>query len=311
VQDEVTKKIAGTLAPSMSGVLTRAGRESARRKPPESLQAYENYLLGIEHKHRFTEQDNQKALELLTKAIELDPDLARAYVGLALANGVAVENGWTTSYPDTLDAMLQALRKALALDPSDGQAHLTLALYHSYVGGFEQGLAETEKALSLNPNDADVLVIAAAILPMFGRSEQAAELADRAVRINPNYPDWYEFNLMLAYFYGGQYDQALAATRSNLNPSIYDYVYRPLTYVQLGREADAATASTELLQRDPAYSAERFLSDTGTFAREVELNRFLDSNENAGLPVCATEAQLAKYPDIKRLPQCEAERAKS
>jgi TolB-like protein len=46
VQDEVTKKIAGTLAPSMGGVLTRAGREGARRKPPESLQAYENYLLG-------------------------------------------------------------------------------------------------------------------------------------------------------------------------------------------------------------------------------------------------------------------------
>jgi TolB-like protein/class 3 adenylate cyclase/tetratricopeptide (TPR) repeat protein len=311
VQDEVTKKIAGTLAPSMSGVLTQAGRESARRKPPENLQAYENYLLGIEHKHRFTHDDNQKALDLLSKAIELDPGFARAYVGLALAHGVAVENGWTASYPDSLDAMLKALRKAVALDPTDGQAHVTLAMYYSYVGGFEQGLAETEKALSLNPNDADVLVIAAAILPMFGRPEQAAELADRAVRINPNYPDWYKFNMMLAYFYGGQYDQALAATRSNLSTSIYDYVYRPLIYAQLGREADAATGSTELLQRDPEYSAERFLSDTGTFARDVELNRFLDSHRKAGLPLCAIEAQLAKYPDMKRLEQCEAERAKS
>jgi TolB-like protein len=235
VQDEVTKKIAGTLAPSMSGVLTRAGRESARRKPPQSLQAYENYLLGIEHKHRFTPEDNQKALELLNKAVGLDPGFARAYVGLALAHGVAVENGWTTSYPSTLDAMLKALRKALALDPSDGQAHLTLALYYMYVGGFEQGLAETEKALSLNPNDADVLVIAAAIIPWFGRSERAAELADRAVRINPNYPDWYKLNLLLAYYYADQYDKALAATQSNLSPASYDYVYRPLTYAQLGR----------------------------------------------------------------------------
>jgi adenylate cyclase len=40
VQDEVTKKIAGTLASSMGGVVTRAGQENARRKPPESLQAY-------------------------------------------------------------------------------------------------------------------------------------------------------------------------------------------------------------------------------------------------------------------------------
>jgi tetratricopeptide (TPR) repeat protein len=90
-----------------------------------------------------------------------------------------------------------------------------------------------------------VLVITASILPWFGRPEQAAELANRAVRINPNYPDWYKFNLMLAYFYGSQYDQALAATRSSLSPSIFDYVYRPLIYAQLGREADAATASTK------------------------------------------------------------------
>jgi hypothetical protein len=36
---------------------------------------------------------------------------------------------------------------------------------------------------------------------------------------------------------------------------------------------------------------------------------FLDSHEKAGLPVCATEAQLVKYPDLKRLEQCEAQRA--
>jgi tetratricopeptide (TPR) repeat protein len=293
----------------MSGVLTRAGREIARRKPPESLQAYENYLLGIEHKHRFTSEDNQKALELLSKAIKLDPGFARAYVGLAMTHGVAVENGWTSSYPNSLDAMVKALRKALALDPTDGQAHLALAMYYSYVGGFEQGLAETEKAVSLNPNDADVLVIAAAIIPWFGRSERAADLADRAVRINPNYPDWYKMNLLLAYYYAGQYGQALAATQSNLTPASYDYVYRPLTYAQLGRAAETATARTELLQRNPEYSAERFLSDTGPFAREAELNRFLEGHRKAGLLLCGTEAQLAKYPDMKRLEQCEQQRA--
>jgi TolB-like protein/Flp pilus assembly protein TadD len=311
VQDEVTQKIAGSLGPGMGGALMRAGRESARRKPPENLQAYENYLLGIEHKHRFTEEDNKKALELLNKATELDPGFARAYVGLALTHGVAVENGWTTSYPDALDAMLKAVRKALALDPSDGQAHLTLALYCMYVGSFEQGLAETEKALSLNPNDADVLVIAAAIVPWFGRSEGAEDLADRAVRINPNYPEWYKLNLMLAYYFADEYNKALAATQGNLTPASYDYVYRPLIYALLDRKAEAKTAITELLQHYPEYSAERFLSDTGPFARDVELNRFLDGNRKAGLPLCTTEAQLAQRPDMQRLEQCEAQRAKS
>ncbi len=43
----------------------------------------------------------------------------------------------------------------------------------------------------------------------------------------------------------------------------------------------------------------------------TELDLFLDSHRKAGLPVCATEAQLAKYPDMKRLEQCEQQRAKS
>lgn len=39
------------------------------------------------------------------------------------------------------------------------------------------------------------------------------------------------------------------------------------------------------------------------------MDLFLDSHEKAGLPICATEAQLAKYPDMKRLDQCEQQRA--
>jgi tetratricopeptide (TPR) repeat protein len=153
------------------------------------------------------------------------------------------------------------------------------------------------------------LAIAASLLPWFGKPKQAAELVDQAVRLNPNYPEWYKMNMLLGYFFAGEYEQALAATQSNLTPTMFDRVYRPLTYGQLGREADAATAAAELLEIYPEYSAERFLSDTGTFAREVELNRFLDGHPESGLPLCATEAQLAKYPDMKRLEQCEQQRA--
>jgi hypothetical protein len=131
------------------------------------------------------------------------------------------------------------------------------------------------------------------------------------MRLNPNFPDWYNPALLLVYFYAGEYDRALATTRSRLNPELWDFVYRPLIYAQLGREADAAAAVPDLLQRNPEYSAERWLNDTGWFSRDVEQNLFLDSNEKAGLPLCATEAQLAKYPDMKHLEQCEAQRAKS
>lgn len=66
----------------------------------------------------------------------------------------------------------------------------------------------------------------------------------------------------------------------------------------------------ELLARDPDHSAERFIS-VGGFARDAELNLLLEGHRKAGLPVCASEAQLEEYPDMKRLPECEAERAGS
>ncbi len=51
-----------------------------------------------------------------------------------------------------------------------------------------------------------------------------------------------------------------------------------------------APAAEALAAQYPDYSAERVLSDTGRFARETELNLFLDSHRKAGLPLCATES---------------------
>jgi Tfp pilus assembly protein PilF len=207
IQDEVTQTIAGQLG-AFHGVVAMSRLESARRKPPESLQAYELYLLGMEHKHRFTQEDNQKAQELLTRATEIDPSFARAHVGLAMANLVAIDNGWTTSRQQSLDRALKAVRTAIALDPSDSQAHFLLGMYYIYVGNLEHSLAQHEKALNLNPNDADVLLMSAFNMPWFGMPERAAELADGAIRLNPNYPDFYNSGLLVVYFYTNQYERA-------------------------------------------------------------------------------------------------------
>jgi hypothetical protein len=101
-------------------------------------------------------------------------------------------------------------------------------------------------------------------------------------------------------------------TRKRLYPDpIWDPLYRAMSYAQLGRDEEAGVEVKQVFVDQPDYSAEKWLNDTGTYAREVDLELFLDSNEKAGLPLCASEAQLAKYPDMKRLPQCEAERARS
>ena len=308
IQGEVTRTIAASLA-GQHGIVARAARETARRRPPEDLRAYELYLLGLEHKHKFTPEDNRKAQNLLEEAIEIAPTFARSHLALAMTHVIAIDNGWTDSLQGSMEAWHQAIEEAVQLDPLDGEAHLWLGMYYLYNNQIELSGGEHDKAVSLNPNNADLLIIAAGNLPYLGRVEQAVELADRAVRLNPHYPEWYNWGLMLAYFYADQHERALVATLSRTSPEMPDYIYRPLLYAELGRTRETAAAATDLLQRYPEYSAERWLSDTGTLSRDVELNRFLDSHRKAKLAICATEVQLAKYPDMTRLERCEQQRA--
>jgi hypothetical protein len=129
------------------------------------------------------------------------------------------------------------------------------------------------------------------------------------MRLNPLFPDWYYGPVRDAYFHAGYFDKAILASQKRQNITFWDLVYRPLCYAPLNRGKEGAAAVAELLRRDSDYSAEKFLSHYGSYAREVELNLFLDSHRKAGLPICATEAQLARNPDMKRLEQCDGKRA--
>ena len=79
LQDRVTASVVGAIAPK----LEQAEIERAKRKPTESLDAYDYYLRGMAAIYRFTVREaNVEALQLFKRAIELDPEFATAY-GLA------------------------------------------------------------------------------------------------------------------------------------------------------------------------------------------------------------------------------------
>jgi TolB-like protein len=133
VQNEVTERIAATLI-GYQGAVAEAERSLVKRKPPASLTAYDTYLLGIEAKHRVTKESLSEAEGLLRKALELDPQLARAYVGLADVQYYVIDLGLTSSVEEAVSKMMEAGQMAVRLDPDDGKTHLALALAYSYQG---------------------------------------------------------------------------------------------------------------------------------------------------------------------------------
>jgi TolB-like protein len=254
LQDEVTQTIAASLA-SQYGAVARAGRQVARRKPPANLQAYECYLLGLESTDVLTEEGYKKAQELFQKAVALDPNFAGTYIGLAWSFNHAHDYGWGESRHELLAKWLAASKRAVALDPLDGEAHMTLGWYYQYTGYFERARDEIQKALTLNPNNADMLVLAGGVLSWLGKPEQAVEVAERSMRLNPLFPDWYYGPVRDAYFHAGYFDKAILASQKRQNITLWDFVYRPLCYAQLERDKEAAAAVAELSNTPGAQAA--------------------------------------------------------
>ena len=90
LQDQVATKVVGAIAPK----LEQAEIERAKRKPTESLDAYDHFLRGLACVYRWTKQSMEEALQHFRKAIELDPDYASAYGMAARCYSARKVSGW-------------------------------------------------------------------------------------------------------------------------------------------------------------------------------------------------------------------------
>ena len=147
VQDEITEAIVAAIAPQIYA----AENFRARRKPPESLDAWDLVMRALSHFWRATREDNIAAQALLEKALAIDPDYAQALAVLAASHVLGTNLGWedrTISIPRAERAALSAVRA----DNEDPWGHVGLAGVYVYLGRLEDALAEFEQALSLNPN---------------------------------------------------------------------------------------------------------------------------------------------------------------
>jgi adenylate cyclase len=210
MQDEITEMVATTLAIRVEDDVLAC----ARRKSTNSQDAYDLVLRGDAEVIIFSRDGSKCAKDFYFKAIEIDPDCARAYVGIAYC----YLSDWGYLSDSTLDTMERAIhfaRIAASLDDNYSRAHWVLAYVLAFNREYDEADVHLQKAIAMNPNDADVIAKMGYILPILGRSEEAIELAERAVRLNPYHPDWYRTFHGFACFSAQRYTEAIDAfTRS-------------------------------------------------------------------------------------------------
>ena len=306
VQSDVTEKIAGTLI-GYEGAVAEAERSLIRRKPPSDLTAYDTYLLGMEAKHTVTKEGLDEGERLFRKALEIDPQLARAYVGLAYVYEYRIDLGLGTSAADNLAKLIDAAHNAVRLDPNDGETQLVLGHSFAYQGMADQALEQFAKAEALAPNNADVLILIAWFLPQFGQPDRGVDLAEKALQLNPNYPYWYNQGLRYVYFFGHQFDRSVKYSKLVTDPFATDYAYLAAASAMTGDTAGATAAAANVVRLDPDWNVEKYMSDEGGFPDDAA-TLFVEGARKAGVAACEPPEKVPSIPKLIHIKACDEER---
>jgi hypothetical protein len=143
-------------------------------------------------------------------------------------------------------------------------------------------------------------------LPYLGNPEKGAMLADRALRLDPHMPWATSGALKEPYFFTRRFERVIEIIDAVPEPSRGRFARLLLaaSYAMLGRAEEAAAAKATFIAKHGAPSAELWLNQGFVFARAAEQDLFVEAFRKLDLPVCATNEQLAKSANPRRLPEC-------
>ncbi len=283
LQAEIARTISATVVPEISHV----EQESARRKPPQSLGAWEWYHRGLWHFYRFTLEEFLEARRLFERAVELDPNFAAAHSGIAYTLVQEYMHSTSDDRAELLKRALAAAHTSAAIDDHDAFVHFVLARTHAKGGELDIALAEAQKSIDLNPSFAYAYFGLGDVLMHLYRFEEAIEMFDTAARLSPRDPHTWTFIHHQAWplLSLKRYEEAVdVERRALLSPNAGFYPYLPLISAlgHLGRQKEAKVAIEQLHELHPGYScatARKQLSITSDYGEQI-----IDGMRKAGLP---------------------------
>ena len=209
IKDEIAQSIASAL----QVVLTEKEKQAIAKAPTADVQAYDYYLRGRQFFYQFRRRGYDFARQMFTRAIEIDPQYARAYAGVA--NCYSYIYMYWDATEENLKAAEDASRKALEIDPDLAEGHVARGLAVSLLKRFEEAQKEFETAIRLDPKLFDAYYFYARACFQQGNLELAGHLFQQAASVNP---DDYQAPSMLAMVLEGQgrLTEAQAAHRRSL-----------------------------------------------------------------------------------------------
>ena len=285
-QDRIVASLVGAIEPKLRSIeIARA-----RRKRPDSLDAFDLFLQALPKAAAMSAQSLAEAIELLDRAISLSSDYALA---LAYAAHCRAMRAILAYSPDTDKDLREAdelARRALDSDPADPMALTVIAnipviLRRDYQAGGDL----IDRSLAINPNDARAWLARGWISAWAGEIETAMTAFEKAMKLSPLDPLWggsAKFGMASALCWDGRPEEALPWVRTALQDRPdFAGIHRLLISVLWlsGQHAEAKEAAQRYVEILPGFSlrhARRISPVRGTPGHE----QCFDALCQAGLP---------------------------
>ena len=277
-QDEIATAVASALTSRLLGKFS-----TARETGPE---AYSLYLQGRHFVRSGTISGVQKALELFQQVIDLDPDYAPAWAGLAEAYWYLISYGAIKNRDEAIRAARKANQRALALDDRLAAAHAGKALL---IANFDQDWLAAQQALSqaraVAPGNTQILAQSGHLASSVGDFDTSVEQLRRVVTLDPLFTTahiWLSCSLIALR----RFDEARETTLQalNVNPD------RSILHMMLSKIL--------LLQGDPDGSLEEAERESDEFWRAFGLAACLYSLGRRDDADHACQAIIDNYSDV-------------
>jgi adenylate cyclase len=255
VQDDIVERVVSALG-GFHGEILRSELRKLARKMPASLRAYELYLLGYEAEAWLDAAHTLKAIPLLERAVELDPQFARAWTVLGWACEHSSKSGWGDDRSALASRRRDAVITAARLDPRDPLAVGELGLLRAEEGDIDGAREAFERALGLARNHADALALLSEyVATVLGRVAEAQSMIQKALKLNPNAPGWYFKKFVYVAYFALDFDGVLYSARRCAS-SLHTELFSILALAQLGRTEELAAAKAHFWGHSPDFDPE-------------------------------------------------------
>jgi adenylate cyclase len=282
LQDRITEQVAGALQPS----IRIAEIERSRRKQPQDLGAYDYTMRAMPHVWKLENEESAKALELLDRALAIDPKypLALSLAGWCHAQR-AVYN-WADDIAGSQASARTLAERAAELSGDDPLILAVLGAVHTIVGNLGTALVLLERALALDPNAAWAWSRLGYVESLSERPERAIENFERALRLSPLDPMNFNTHAGMAFAHQAaqDYDKAVALYRRALEErphAVWIYRYLAAALSGAGRVAEAKEAFAEMMRNYPGLTVTKFRQ---AMPPSPTVDRIIDNLRKLGLP---------------------------